>query len=160
MTTKTVSVSPSLDDGFHGARDASILSSADRTGGIAHVQATSFTRDLLKRAGVKRVKTHAFYDVAIEWDGKYSRYQLAAAEPVVDEDASGDVILATPGSGGRILQALARRYEAARRGADERWSALKGDLRNEELIRGYVRGLRRCWVLREQMALLMKGGAL
>jgi len=71
--------SPSLQDGFHGARDAVILQNADpdHETKIAHVQATARSRDLLKRAGIKRAKTHEFYQVPVQWDREFSRYQLA-----------------------------------------------------------------------------------
>jgi hypothetical protein len=52
-------------DGFGGARDASILASYDREGDFVMVQAVARTRDLLKRAGVKRVKPHAFYKIPV-----------------------------------------------------------------------------------------------
>jgi hypothetical protein len=52
-------------DGFGGARDAAILASYDREGDFVFVQAVARTRALLKRAGVARVKSHAFYKVPV-----------------------------------------------------------------------------------------------
>jgi hypothetical protein len=52
-------------DGFGGARDAAILGAYDREGDFVMVQGMARTKDLLKRAGVKRVKTHAFYKVPV-----------------------------------------------------------------------------------------------
>ena len=69
-------------DGFHGARDASILERyadpipAGATSAIVHVQAVGETRTLLRRAGVKHIRTHAFYPVPVERD-QYARLQLA-----------------------------------------------------------------------------------
>lgn len=71
--------SPSLADGFRGARDASILAKADhdRANGTAEIQATRETRDLLKRAGFQRVTTNEFYLVPVQWDTEFARFQLA-----------------------------------------------------------------------------------
>ena len=63
-------------DGFGGARDASILKTYDREGDFVFVQGTSFTRDLLKRAGVKRLKSHAFYKVPVKHCAKVNGLQL------------------------------------------------------------------------------------
>lgn len=63
-------------DGFGGARDASILKTYDREGNFVFVQATSFTKDLLKRAGVKRLRTHAFYKVPVKHCPKINGLQL------------------------------------------------------------------------------------
>jgi hypothetical protein len=84
----TLASSPSIADGFSGARDAAILLTSDpeRDAGIAHVQATDYTSDLLKRAGIQNLETHRFYQVAIVWDEKFSRYQLAPTTP----DAAAD----------------------------------------------------------------------
>ena len=63
-------------DGFGGARDASILKTYDREGDFVFVQGTIFTRNLLKRAGVKRVKIHAFYKVPVRHCKKVCGLQL------------------------------------------------------------------------------------
>lgn len=64
-------------DGFGGARDASILATYDREGDFVFVQATTFTRHLLQRAGVKRVKIHAFYKVPVKHCPRVNGLQLA-----------------------------------------------------------------------------------
>jgi hypothetical protein len=72
--------SPSMQDGFNGAADASILAFwADKTlitisTGVM-VQCTKKTRDLLKRAGFSRCRTHDFYPVRVCCDG-FGRLQL------------------------------------------------------------------------------------
>jgi hypothetical protein len=63
-------------DGFGGARDASILAAYDREGDFVMVQAVAKTRDLLKRAGVARVKSHAFYKVPVIFCPKLRGLQL------------------------------------------------------------------------------------
>lgn len=75
--------SPSLADGFNGARDAAVLARYDWDKGIGcvHLQACAATRATLKRAGVARIKTHQFYAVSVEWDVKFRRLQLAAPSP-------------------------------------------------------------------------------
>ena len=70
-----------------------------------------------------------------------------------------DEMIKTEG-GGRVLQALARRYAAVRLETHRRWCVLRDDLRNEELIRSYVRGLRRCGMLQGELERATKGGAL
>lgn len=62
-------------------------------------------------------------------------------------------------NGGRLLQALARRYDTAERETLALWGKLRLDRRNEDLRCGYQRGLRRCWTLREAMEMTMRGGA-
>jgi hypothetical protein len=76
--------SPSRLDGFNGARDAYILARADLdfASMTAHVQATYYTRGLLKRAGIKQPKNHEFYQVAFEMD-RFNRWQLASL-PIED----------------------------------------------------------------------------
>lgn len=73
-------------DGFGGARDASILEAysgwkcgvSDTPAPTSvEVQAVARTRDLLKRAGFKRVATHDFRTVAVRFDEKFNRLQLA-----------------------------------------------------------------------------------
>lgn len=71
--------SPSLQDGFNGARDAEILSRYDWDKEIesVHVQATAWTKPLLKRAGIAKVTIAKFYAVRVIWDPKFKRLQLA-----------------------------------------------------------------------------------
>lgn len=71
-------------DGFGGARDAQILEtygddwkSGDPIPEIVRVQAVKRTKDLLHRAGFKRVITHNFYPVKVRHDEKSNRLQLA-----------------------------------------------------------------------------------
>ena len=63
-------------DGFRGARDASILASYDREGDFVFVQAVVRTKDLLKRAGVKRVSLHDFYKVPVRHCPRINGLQL------------------------------------------------------------------------------------
>lgn len=63
-------------DGFGGARDAHLLGTYDQEGDFVFVQAVARTRDLLLRAGVKRVKSHAFYKVPVRYDAKVGGLQL------------------------------------------------------------------------------------
>lgn len=79
--TRGGSVSGRHPDGFGGARDASILAAGDYYGchGVAVIQATARTKPLLRRAGLSRIKTHAFYEVAVIRDG-FGRLQLATRE--------------------------------------------------------------------------------
>lgn len=71
--------SPSLRDGFNGARDASLLERyADilgEVGGNITVQCVRATRSLLKRAGFQRTRTHDSYEVAVMRD-RFNRWQL------------------------------------------------------------------------------------
>ena len=67
-------------DGFGGARDAAILASYDREGGFVFVQAVKRTKDLLNRAGFKRLTTHAFYKVPVMRCPKINGLQLAGGK--------------------------------------------------------------------------------
>ena len=68
-------------DGFNGARDAAILKAGDYYGchGFSVIQATAKTKPLLRRAGFRRIKTHAFYEVPVMRD-HFGRLQLANRE--------------------------------------------------------------------------------
>ena len=72
--------SPSLRDGFNGARDASLLeryeSCLGMSGGKITVQAVVATKSLLKRAGFKRTQTHDSYEVPVMRD-RFGRWQIA-----------------------------------------------------------------------------------
>lgn len=73
--------SPSLQDGFNGARDARLLDTYADDGAfrsVVHVQCTDRTRDLLKRAGIKRGRAGHFYSVAVMKD-RFGRLQLKPA---------------------------------------------------------------------------------
>jgi hypothetical protein len=63
-------------DGFGGTRDASILATYDREGDFVFVQSTSFTDDLIKRAGIKRPRRHAFYKLPVRECEKIRGLQL------------------------------------------------------------------------------------
>lgn len=52
-------------DGFGGARDAAMLAAYDQEGDFVFVQSVAKSDDLLKRAGIKRPKRHAFYKVPV-----------------------------------------------------------------------------------------------
>jgi hypothetical protein len=82
---QVVLASPSLLDGFNGARDAGILDTyAERTlpklvrGGVVRVQCTSGTEAMLKRAGIKQPLRFEAYEVAVIKD-RLGRLQLAPA---------------------------------------------------------------------------------
>ena len=63
-------------DGFNGARDSSILAACyDSASRACKVQATDRTRDILHRAGFRRVRTGAFYRVKVRRD-ELDRLQL------------------------------------------------------------------------------------
>ncbi len=81
LVPKLLAGSPSLEDGFRGARDAEILARHDHDEEISsvHVQATRNTRDLLKRAGYARTFTGAFYAVKVATDD-FGRLQIAPAK--------------------------------------------------------------------------------
>jgi hypothetical protein len=64
-------------DGFRGARDASILASYDREGNFVLVQAVDRTKDLLRRAGVRRIRSHEFYKVSVSHCKRVNGLQLA-----------------------------------------------------------------------------------
>lgn len=73
--------SPSLQDGFRGARDASLLERYEQLFGLfdgrVPVQATRFTRSLLRRAGLRRIRLMDTYEVPVTRD-RFNRLQLAA----------------------------------------------------------------------------------
>lgn len=81
--------SPSLRDGFHGAGDAATLgryatlltTDEDLAEGIVVVQATPWTREMLHRAGILRVRTFDSYRVSVVRD-RFNRLQLAAVKEV------------------------------------------------------------------------------
>jgi len=68
-----------MQDGFNGARDASLLERyaaiLGEVGGKITVQCVSATKSLLKRAGIKRTRTHDSYEVAVIRD-RFNRWQL------------------------------------------------------------------------------------
>jgi hypothetical protein len=69
--------SPSLLDGFMGARDARLLAAATVTGRrLLMVQCTHATRSLLKRAGWHHTEMFNAYEVAVIKD-RFNRLQLA-----------------------------------------------------------------------------------
>ena len=79
--------SPSLQDGYHGAADASILEywaavPASVTPKTVNVQCTAKTKSLLKRAGWNRTRTFNNYPVAVMRDA-FGRLQLAPAKVAV-----------------------------------------------------------------------------
>lgn len=90
--TEVTAKRPGHPDGFNGAGDASRLAAyADEDtaeSGICHVQATAATREMLHRAGYKRVTMMHSYPVNVYWEGKYGRWQLAET-PVVKAQARG-----------------------------------------------------------------------
>jgi hypothetical protein len=70
--------SPSLQDGFHGARDAKILRESTFVArDTRRVQATKLSMDLLKRSGIKQPKMHELYEVKVERHPKFDGLQLA-----------------------------------------------------------------------------------
>lgn len=73
-------ISPSLNDGFNGAGDASLLERyAELLGmqaGKVTVQATRATRALLHRAGFRRVRLMNSYEVPVMRD-QLNRLQVA-----------------------------------------------------------------------------------
>lgn len=82
---EAVLASPSLLDGFHGARDAGILDAySERTlpqlvrGGVVRVQCTSGTEAMLRRAGIKEPLRFEAYEVTVIKD-RLGRLQLAPA---------------------------------------------------------------------------------
>ena len=79
MNTPTIAPSPSLADGFNGARDAATLARYDwdKEIGSVHVQSVTATRLLLKRAGVRIPKVGGFVAVAVRWNVKFKRLELA-----------------------------------------------------------------------------------
>lgn len=88
--TSTISAPVKHPDGFNGAREAAILdrySDAGATSGTVHVQAVGDTRALLRRAGVRRITTHAYYPVAVVRD-HFNRLQLAPAPVAAVEPAA------------------------------------------------------------------------
>lgn len=78
-----LSDSPSMQDGYHGARDARLLEQygrirETRNGVITmDVQALPATRGLLKRAGIARPSMGDRHAVRAVRDAKYSRFLLA-----------------------------------------------------------------------------------
>lgn len=72
---------PSLNDGFNGARDASLLARYEAclgmAGGKITVQSVVATKSLLKRAGFKRTRTHDSYEVPVVRD-RFGRWQITA----------------------------------------------------------------------------------
>jgi hypothetical protein len=76
-----MNASPSLNDGFNGARDASLLERYAECLGIADgkitVQAVQATKALLHRAGFRRTRTHDSYEVPVMRD-RFNRWQIAA----------------------------------------------------------------------------------
>jgi hypothetical protein len=87
-------LTPSLADGYQGARDATILESyaasittpEQLANGIVIVQCTERTKDLLRRAGYRRTTTHNDYAVHVvkDWLG---RLQIAPPPRAEDEVA-------------------------------------------------------------------------
>ncbi|WP_395734125.1 hypothetical protein [Prosthecobacter sp.] len=80
----TTAESPSLQDGYNGASDASILEywaavPASVTPKTVNVQCTAKTKSLLHRAGFQRCRTHNFYAVPVCRD-RFERLQLAPAK--------------------------------------------------------------------------------
>lgn len=73
---------PSLEDGFNGAKDAAILADWFSTGLVTQscvmVQATSRTRDLLRRCGFADVRPYALYPCPVRRD-RFGRLQLDGA---------------------------------------------------------------------------------
>lgn len=73
---------PSLEDGFNGARDAAIFADWFSTGLVTDscvmVQATSRTRDLLRRCGFSNIKSHALYPCPVRRD-RFGRLQIDGA---------------------------------------------------------------------------------
>ncbi len=76
-----MNASPSLNDGFHGASDASLLeryaASLGMRDGKITVQAVAATKPLLRRAGFCRTRTHDSYEVPVMLD-RFNRWQIAA----------------------------------------------------------------------------------
>jgi len=69
--------SPSLLDGFMGARDARLLAAGTFAArGVVSVQCTQRTRDTLRRAGLSRCVMFARYEVRVVRD-RFNRLQLA-----------------------------------------------------------------------------------
>lgn len=76
--TPLEAASPSLRDGFNGARDARLLDTYADDGAfraVVHMQCTDRTRGLLKRAGIKRGIAGQFYPVTVLQD-RFGRLQL------------------------------------------------------------------------------------
>ena len=90
-----LSDSPSMQDGYHGARDARLLEQygrirETRNGVITmDVQALPATRELLQRAGVKRIRMGDRHTIHAMRDAKYTRFLLAPVAPV--ETANAEV---------------------------------------------------------------------
>lgn len=72
----TATESPSLQDGFNGARDAAILAESQPTATGRSIYATRRSRDLLHRAGFERVRLAQVYRVTTITD-RFNRLQLA-----------------------------------------------------------------------------------
>lgn len=71
-----IPMTPPHPDGFGGSRDAAILASYDREGDFVFVQAVKRTKDLLNRAGVKRLRYGYFYKVPVKHCSKVNGLQL------------------------------------------------------------------------------------
>lgn len=81
-------LSPSMHDGYNGARDARLLGEygrirETRNGVITmDVQALPATRELLHRAGVKRIRMGDRHTIHAMHDAKYTRFLLAPVAQV------------------------------------------------------------------------------
>lgn len=80
---KLLTGSPSLEDGFNGARDAAIFERYDYDPeiGAAHVQVVSGTKDLLRRAGINKARMGTFRAVPVARDD-FGRLQIAPPLPL------------------------------------------------------------------------------
>lgn len=76
-------MSPSLQDGYNGTRDAEILRLADVHCGHARIQSTPRAYDLLRRAGITRQIRGMFYSVPVSRD-RLGRLQIATPYSVLN----------------------------------------------------------------------------
>jgi hypothetical protein len=77
-------MSPSLSDGFNGARDAAIFKQADIRCNHARIQCTDRTRDLLHRANIPRPMRGQFYSVPVAFNSKLDRHEIACPAAILN----------------------------------------------------------------------------
>ena len=81
LNLNTTMTSHSLQDGFGGASDASLLERYEALFGLRGdkilVQSVAATKSLLRRAGFRRTRTHDSYEVPVMRD-RFNRWQIAA----------------------------------------------------------------------------------